>query len=49
MLVGGLIYQALNANGVVVPQGLWDFGLDLFKYVCIGMDVVSGKGTNRGA
>jgi hypothetical protein len=29
----------LNANGVVV---LWDLGLDLFSYVCIGVGVVSG-------
>jgi hypothetical protein len=39
---GGLLYQVLNVNGGVVPQGLWDWGLDLLSYACIGVGVVSG-------
>lgn len=40
--VGGLLYQVLNARGIIVPQGLWDLGLDLISYACIGVGVVSG-------
>jgi hypothetical protein len=48
--LGGLIYQVLNANGIIVPQGLWDLGLDLLSYACIGVGVISGyKGPNREA
>ncbi|GED17947.1 hypothetical protein [Aneurinibacillus migulanus] len=39
---GGLLYQFLNARGIVVPQGLWDLGLDLISYTVIGVGVVSG-------
>ncbi|MED0670659.1 hypothetical protein P4S95_10640 [Aneurinibacillus aneurinilyticus] len=39
---GGLLYQVLNAKGVIVPQGLWDLGLDLISYTVIGVGVVSG-------
>ncbi|MED0758542.1 hypothetical protein P4S93_14260 [Aneurinibacillus thermoaerophilus] len=37
-----MAYQALNQAGIVVPQGLWDLGLDLLSYACIGVGVVSG-------
>jgi hypothetical protein len=39
---GGLTYQVLNARGIVVPPDLWDLGLDLLSYACIGVGVVSG-------
>ncbi|KIV56953.1 hypothetical protein AM501_27255 [Aneurinibacillus migulanus] len=48
--VGGLFYQVLNARGIIVPQGLWDLGLDLISYACIGVGVgvVSGyQGTKK--
>ncbi|MCP1355478.1 hypothetical protein [Aneurinibacillus migulanus] len=40
--VGGLSYQILNARGIIVPPDLWDLGLDLLSYLCIGVGVVSG-------
>ncbi len=46
--VSGLLYQILNARGIIVPQGLWDLGLDLLSYLCIGVGVVSGyQGTKK--
>ncbi|MEZ2661645.1 hypothetical protein [Aneurinibacillus aneurinilyticus] len=45
---GGLLYQVLNATGVIVPPDLWDLGLDLLNYSCIGVGVVSGyQGTKK--
>ncbi len=40
--IGGLAYQVLSAKGVLVPPDLWDLGLDLLSYLCIGVGVVSG-------
>jgi hypothetical protein len=40
--LGGLLYQVLNANGGIVPQGLWDLDLDLLNYARIGVGAVSG-------
>ncbi|ERI05163.1 hypothetical protein [Aneurinibacillus aneurinilyticus] len=38
----GLLYQVLSIKGIVVPQGLWDVGLDLVSYTVIGVGIVSG-------
>ncbi|MED0668943.1 hypothetical protein P4S95_01730 [Aneurinibacillus aneurinilyticus] len=44
----GLVYQVLNARGIIVPQGLWDLGLDLIGYACIGVGIVIGyQGTKK--
>ncbi|MED4726976.1 hypothetical protein P9597_02275 [Aneurinibacillus migulanus] len=40
--VSGLLYQLLNARGIIVPPDLWDLGLDIISYACIGIGVASG-------
>ncbi len=36
----GLLYQILSVKGFIVPQGLWDLGMNLLSYLCIGVSVV---------
>ncbi|KIV55072.1 hypothetical protein AM501_03470 [Aneurinibacillus migulanus] len=38
----GLLYQILNARGIIVPPDLWDLGLNFISYTVIDVGVVSG-------